>query len=331
MSNKERKKRIYVTTINAYCGGTIALATLCKTIRELGYDARLVILPYFPNKQVSCAIYVLECLFGNLKYFFKYCIKRAFALITPKANFLKSFHSYANILKIPGIKTQWHPFIARSNSIVIYSEDVFGNPLKCHHIVRWLLYYYDYTNDRNAYSPNDLFIAYRDVFNSTKLNPNKYLLTITYFNENLYRQYNFAERSGNCYIIHKGKNRTDLPTNFDGPVFNSNMSQEELVDMLNSYKYCFCYDSQSFYTIVAVVCGCIPIVVMEEGKTEVDYLSESENHYGVAFGNTQEQIGYAVQTRELCLKKIDYAEQNRYYTDNFISLLEKKYGMLEKI
>lgn len=321
--------KIYITTINGYCGGTIALTALCKTLRELGYDTELLILPYFPCKQISPSKYKRDCIFKNSRFLLKNLVKKILSHICPNALFAKKNKSAANILKIDGIKIKWFPFFDKDKSIVLYSEDIYGNPLDAKNVVRWLLYYYDYTNDSNAYSSNDLFIAYRGVFNNEQLNPNNYIVTISYFNNRLYRQYNFKERTGKCYVIHKGANRTDLPKVFDGPVFNS--SQEDLVDMLNNHKYCYCYDPQTFYMKIAAVCGCIPILVMEEGKTEKDYLSNSEHHYGIAYGGTPEQIQYAIETRDLLLKRLDYSSSNIKNAKILVSILEEKFGKIRKL
>ena len=109
------------------------------------------------------------------------------------------------------------------------------------------------------------------------------------------------------------------------------MSQEDLVNMLNTHKFCYSYDPQTFYNEIAVVCGCIPIVIMEKGKIDKDYLSKSENHYGIAYGDTPEQIEYAINTRDLCLKSLDYCESNRDNTRYLVSILEDRFGCIKKI
>lgn len=326
-----KAKTIYIATIIAYCGGTLALTILCQTLRSIGYDARLILLPYFPNKNISQKRFVIDYIFYLTKYFTKQFVKRIASYLFPNARFVKYYHTDAQILKIEGIKIRLNPFLLKSKSIVIYPEDVYGNPLDVDYVVRWLLYYYDYLGDRKAYDSNDLFIAYREIFNVASLNPNQHVVTISHFNNRLYRQYNFSQRSGRCYIVYKGCNRHDIPTQFDGPVFDSKMSQEELVEMLNTYEYCYCYDPQTFYMKIAAVCGCIPVLIMEKGKTERDYLSCNENHYGIAYGDTPEQIKYAIDTRKKLLEELDFTLQNKQNTMYLINILEDKYGQLKKL
>ena len=193
------------------------------------------------------------------------------------------------------------------------------------------MFHYPYKEGSKAYSPNDLFIAFREVFNSPHLNPNCYTIKLSYFDSKLYHQYNYDERSGCCYILRKGRKRADLPKIFDGPVFDDNMTQKELVKMFNEHKYCYSYDTQSFYNIIAAICGCIPIVVLEPGKTESDYLGADERHEGVAYGNTPEQIEYAIRSRDLLIKKLDFSEANKQNALHMVELLEERFGKIRKL
>ena len=230
-----------------------------------------------------------------------------------------------------GLSFHKNPSIDINNSIVIYPEVTYGNPLNAKFVVRWLMYFYPYSKSSDAYSTNDLFIAFREYFNDIDLNPNKLIITLNYFDSKLYRQYNFGQRKDKCYILRKGRKRKDLPKHFDGPVFDDNMSQHELVKMFNEYRYCYSYDTQTFYIAIAAVCGCIPIVVMEPGKCESDYLGPGEKHLGRAYGDSVEQIEYAKKTRDDLIKKLDYSAWNRVNAQALIELLEDKFGKVKRI
>ena len=120
--------KIYITTMTGYCGGTIALTALCKTLRELGYNTELLILPYFPNQTISSVRYKIDCILKNSKLIFKICLKKNLSWLFPNAAFSKRYKSTASILKIDGIKIKWLPFFNKNKSIVLYSEDIYGNP-----------------------------------------------------------------------------------------------------------------------------------------------------------------------------------------------------------
>lgn len=313
------KKKILIYNYMWCAGGTLVLSTLVKTLRECGINAEMLIAPWCDS-----SVYRKKSIFIKdwIKFIIAVILKRNFKGVT--------YYPHAS-LSVRGVKVKWLPIFSKKNTIVIYPEIVKGNPLKVKNVVRWLLYHYKFENDKTAYSSTDFFIAYRKIFNSSTLNPHNHTLKLYYFNKDLYKHYNFGERKGVCYILRKGKNRTDLPKTFDGPVYDDDMPQEELVKMFNEHAYCYIYDTQTFYAKIAAVCGCIPIVMLEKNKTERDYLSEEEKHYGVAYGNTKEQIEYAKSTRELLLKSLDYDEMNKQNVLNFIELLKERFGELKSI
>lgn len=320
-------KKIIIYNFEEYFGGTLVLSVLCKTLRDLGYDARTIFVPSscFSNANNSLCFFlrfwfvlIKRYVFHSLCFFLK--IEDKVIRQTP-------------VTTIDGLEIQYNPFFDKKESIVIYPEIVYGNPMLSKNVVRWLLFHYKYPLESRAYKDTDFFVAYRKIFNNIKLNPQEILLTINHFDRKLYRQYNFSERKGKCYIIRKGKYRDDLPQKFDGPCFDDNMSEEEVVKMFNEHKFCYCYDTQTFYSSIAAVCGCIPIVVLEAGKTELDYLSSEKEirHYGVAYGDSLEQINYAIETRDKLLNALDFDEKNKDNVSAFIELLEQKFGGVARL
>ena len=156
-------------------------------------------------------------------------------------------------------------------------------------------------------------------------------VTISYFDKEKYKQYNFGNREGNCYIIRKGHNRLDLPVDFDGPIIDYGTDEDEIVRILNNSKYCYDYDTQTFYTIIAAVCGCIPIIVLEPGKTKADYLKDATyNTVGIAFGTSREEIEHAISTRDLLLKRLDYSDRNEQNINLFIQYTSDRFGKITK-
>lgn len=322
-------KKIVIFNLLGYYGGPLMLSVLCATLRKLGYDARLYMAQDFVVEKGNEKCFRRKVASLNIKMSFKRSVVKLFP-------FMSTLFPYKggemSSVSIPGLAFQVFPCFNR-NTIMIYPEVIFGNPLFASNIVRWLLYHYKFEGVEGAYSIDDLFVAYREVFNSPTLNPQHRVLHMSYFDHNLYRQYNFTKRSGNCYIVRSSKvgNRTDIPASFDGPVFNDNMTQNEIVKMFNECEYCYSYDTQTFYMSIAAVCGCIPIVVMEPGKTERDYLAPGETHWGVAYGDSKEQIEYAKETRSLLIKSLDYAESNMENAKRFVEILESNYGKIRRL
>jgi len=197
---------------------------------------------------------------------------------------------------VPGCRRKYLPFVGE-DTIVVYPESVFGNFLHAKKTVRWLLNVNPFPeNTSEAYGENALFIAYRSVFNDPKLNPAGHTVEISYFDLDTYRQYNFGQRKGNCYIVRKGGNRPDLPKELDGIVIDR-LSEEDIVRVFNESEYCISYDPQTSYASIAALCGCTSVVIPEPGKGRGDYLSAEDDSSGIAFGFSEEEISYAKQTR----------------------------------
>lgn len=316
-------QRIIIVRPHSVSGGALVLTALCRLLRERGIDARLFDIHVEPTRRTKLwkfwsswikhilrfLIYPLLCRFNN-----------------PNSPRYKIYQTFLRE-PIEGVKLQWNPFFSRKNTVVLYPEKVYGNFLKARHVVRWLLYYNPYPNDEKAYGKDDLVIAFRSIFNDEKLNPKGYQLQISWFNNQLYRQYNYGKREGNCYIIRKGANRNDLPIHFDGPVIDS-LSEGEKVQVLNKCAYCYSYDLQTFYSAIAAICGCISVVVLEPGKEKEDYYSvaDLENQDGVAYGNTPEEIKRALATCDKLLEKVNFVAHNAREIDIFLALLQAKFN-----
>lgn len=296
-------------------GGAVVLHELCRRLRLMGYDAKIYYTEYFNYSDRNVVQW--------LKYVIKkilFLIKDTFFLIVVKImgkEKLKKysfFNGYA-YYQVEGCKRKIIPRVD-DETIVVYPEVVRGNILHAKNVVRWFLYHNLYLHDKKDYGINDLFITFRDVFNDWELNPDGKKVYLTYYDQNLYKQTNYGERKGNCYIIRKGINRCDLPDYFDGPVIDD-YSEIKKVEILNQCKYCYSYDTQTAYMRIAAMCGCIPIVMVERGKKREDYLKNDDRVYGVAYGDSKEEIKYAVQTK----KKL-FQELNKKTKDNEFNIIK---------
>lgn len=298
-----KKAKFVIVSTRQPDGGPIVLHKLCKMLDESGFDARIFLTgPLYYEKKYSFLFWT------------KWAVWTAMDLInTGLAKLIRSdkmenipfFRGYV-YSPVRGCKRKYLPFIDK-DTIVVYPEIVYGNFRHAEKVIRWFLYHNRY--DKKAYGEDDLFITFRDVFNDKELNPENKKVTINHFDLELYRQTNFGSRCGVCYVIRKGKDRDDLTDHYDGPIVD-NLSEYKKVEIFNSCKFCYLYDTQTAYGSVAALCGCIPVVIPEPGKSRNDYLKNGEKGYGVAYGETQEEIDFALQTKELLIKEFKEMEAN---------------------
>lgn len=303
-------KIILVSPLPIY-GGSLVIFELCALLRERHIDACVYLYNKIKttkrkNKLIKFMLFLYNLFFNTL-----FNIRVQLKFILEKTHFVKE--SYWPIKT----KLKFLPFFSK-NSIVLYPDVIYGNPLYATNVIRWFLFKNRFGGDANAYGKNDLFFSFREFFNDYSLNPSCKLLTINYFDKKLYKQTNFKKRTGVCYIIRKGKSRADLPKVFDGPVIDD-LSEKEKVEIFNQCKYCYDYDTQTFYSRIACICGCIPIIMMEPGKKKEDYIGSGDVTYGKAYGNSVEEIEYAIKTRQQVIDSLDYSERNNKNVDFFIA------------
>ncbi len=293
-------------------GGALALRTLCYELNMLGHDAKIYYVQGDNHK-------------GNRHFWIKqigYWITDSEKLVLhrlSKALFGEKHSLYQQYCynPVPGERRKWLPFIS-SNTVVLYPEIFKGNFLHAKNTVHWFLYFNRYKNDETAYQKKDLFFCYRKIFNDYSLNPDGKTMIFNFFDSQTYRQYNTQPRKGCCYIIRKGRRREDCPKSYKGPVIDA-WTESEKVKAFNTYQYCYFYDTQTFYTNVAAVCGCIPIVVLEPGKVKEDYLGKGDEALGVAYGDTPEEIAYALKTRGDVMDRIrQFDMKNRENAQYFV-------------
>jgi hypothetical protein len=309
-------KVVLVSPLPIY-GGSLVIFELCELLRERNVDARVYLYDKMKitrkrNPLIKFLLFVYNCFFNTL---FNIRIRLRFAL--ERGHLVKeSYWPIKTRLKL-------FPFFSKS-TVVLYPDVIYGNPLYATKVVRWLLSKNRFGKDAGAYGKNDLFFSYREFFNDYSLNPTCRLLTISYFDKKLYRQTNFGERTSVCYIIRKGRNRADLPKVFDGPVIDR-LPEKEKVEVFNQSKYCYDYDTQTFYSNIASVCGCIPIIMMEPGKRKEDYLGDGDVDYGRAYGDSAEEIEYATRTRRQLIDHLDFTKENRSNADYFVSEVRRHF------
>jgi hypothetical protein len=314
-------KKIIIVNSYVNYGGPIVLAELCRNLRKLGCDARLLMVPYFARQKVNNSRYKKYIVVFQLIALYNYIL---FKITGKERKDRYGIPFFFSLVK--GCKLQYHPFFNKSNSIVIYPEVVFGNPLDADNVVRWLLYNTKYKNLPGAYLKTDIFIAYREIFNDLSLNPNNYIIRQIYFDLDLYKRYNYGGRQGKCYIIRKGAKRPDLPISFDGPIIDK-LPEKEKVRIFNESEYCYCYDTQTAYSSIAAICGCKSIIIPEPGKSRKDYRGNENNPgYGIAYGDKKEEIEWALSTVDKLVESLDHTELNIKNAMDLINILKKHFN-----
>ncbi len=97
-----------------------------------------------------------------------------------------------------------------------------------------------------------------------------------------------------------------------------------MADVFNHCEYCISYDTKTFFYSAASICGCISIIVPENGESIEEWQPNAELRVGVAYGFDQEEIEHSLKTRDRLLKKYEVRMLNNgKAVDYFVSECEK--------
>ena len=238
-----------------------------------------------------------------------------------------------------GERIQWEKFsYLNNNTVVIYSQDTYLNPLGIPNVSRWMLYT-PQSHIAKTWKEDDFIFTYGDQ-PTLKENLNKTqgnLISMDFYLDTFVNK-NLETRKGFCHLLHKHTSpnaqsflhelsSTDLGGWKQKGVWNY-MAEE-----FNKHQYFITYDQLSFWPQVAALCGCIPIVMnppkhnnscYDPNTTPEYYRIENPlKKYGVAFGF--EDVEWAVKTQHLVrphLEKMD--NENKKTIGDFINFWEDK-------
>lgn len=207
----------------------------------------------------------------------------------------------------------WNQNEVPDSCVVIYPEIVKGNPLRAKHVVRWILNSPGrYKSDtQSTWGDSDLVYSFIDYFTSTLTRPVKGTLRCFV---NRFNKFNDCqkERSGTVYSTRKKGSKTldkhpqsavcidDMLTDFD-----------RLSSTFNSAITFYSYDSSTYYSLIAAMCGANSVVIPDKNVHREEWLSKSPTfRYGVAYGF--EDLEWSVKTKHLVKPYLQELERESY-------------------
>ena len=276
----------------AYCekvGGAVVLHKLCDILRRQGYDASLY--PF-----VTCFQLSDQHWFDTITLFLKQIFRVHLALFFGKFALNRNFDTpiYRGKLNI----------LNNDNTIVVYPETVCGNPLLAKNVVRWLLHQPGFHTGEISFARGDLLVKFNSAIKDVQLDgvsiASQELKVIHYPLEHYFRPSKVADRKGVAVCIRKGAGKKFV---HDEPaIVIDGLSHEDTGEILRTVKYFVSYDTYTAYSLFAVLCGCISIVVPDDNQTEEQWYPKVEDRWGIAYG--YDNIQFAEQTAELQVNRI---------------------------
>lgn len=196
------------------------------------------------------------------------------------------------------------------NTILIVSENDFRLEEFNFKTVRLLL---NFGKNIEKYKDTELIFQYGKSFTlGTKLE-NSHSIKPIIINLDFWKNLQCKRSDKPLILIKKGKikKETDfVPGIRLDNIINSESTRQtidfELLKYFNTHKTFITYDNETFYSVQAALCGAISIVIPDGRLTEDEWRNSNPiRKWGIAYGNNQDQIDFALSTIEELKKTIE--------------------------
>lgn len=292
------------------------------------YKRAIKIVVYSPPPNIKC---------GGITVIHN--LTRTLQILNPDINYLIYYNNYRKH-RNNFCTNYFNPFWMDDRTIVIYPEIVSGNPLKAQNVVRWILLDLGIEMPPNHYESwgtNDIVYHWEP----SRLSNTKQLVNI-WLNPDIKLTKPVANRNNSCYGLKKmqwipnklHENGITLFHNHHDKCID-HMSMPQIVQTFNNTQRFYCYDPNTFYSIMAPLCGCITILHPMYGITKENYFQSRILHhhasgftfdYGIAYGNDQFEIEKALETVKDAPEKFAYL--NSLYQQTVNSFLTDMINMI---
>lgn len=284
---------IYAPPYKDDSGGIIVLHKLCHLLNELGHQAYL-----WPNQ------------FGVRPTLWKK-IKRSLKK-TP-------YHTNSEYNTPIANKSLFY-----EDSIVVYSEVDYGNPLAAKNVVRWLLHKPGFHTGEVNYGKDELTFFFDDYCLEPGLPVDAENKLFVLSLNSCYRPEGSEQRSGSCYMMRKGKGRK-IVHDLSDSVQIDGLSHYETARIFRKSKYFFSYDELTLYSQYAALCDCISVVIPDKFNCREEWVEKHPiSKYGIAYG--LDDIEHAIQTRHKVAEYFkDLEEESRKSVVRFADVAVNHY------
>ena len=139
----------------------------------------------------------------------------------------------------------------RKDSVVVYSESVWGNPLCAHHVVRWVLNKPGQQGGETHFSANELVFSW-----SSQYHPSPHRLRLDVIDRDLFRDTG-EERTTDAVFVYKGGYVRETPELRGLPVITMNYParRKDLAALLRRTRILYTHDLHTALVDEAIACG----------------------------------------------------------------------------
>jgi len=197
-------------------------------------------------------------------------------------------------------------------TVAIYPEVTLGNPLNTRYVVRWILCKLGINCPHDIYKTwgkDDLVYHYGTFDTDKNINQYNLLFPLTLSPQLINKG---ESRSGYCHVIrkaHKFHKNLECIHPSDSLLLDDNLTRDRLIEILNTKEYVISYDPYCYIACMAVLCGCIAIVIPLEDGSKTQWLKSSP--FSLVLEQSGETdlngIAYGLEELERATKTLDRA------------------------
>jgi hypothetical protein len=164
------------------------------------------------------------------------------------------------------------------NGVVVYTDNISGNPLRFTNVVRWFL---AYTNPAPEHELSFSFNIAHNITSTTKHN----LMMCEI--EPYFKLPDVENRTQKCYRVGKGHGWPLIPIT-NGCIeitYSCPNTRQELASLLQSSSVMYTYDHQTILITEALLCGCPVVIIGCKDENKKNVASNLMWKYGTGFYN----------------------------------------------
>lgn len=313
----------------------IFIYTTPPDINSGGVTNLFLLLEIFKKKQISAFLCPILKNIQTLQFYSPFNNKTIEEITQQEID--NYFNSTNSIFKESIVNVE---ALKRRDNIVIYTEDVEGNPAEQKYVVRWLLFFphpnsaktYSFETDYICFYSNYIFNLYDNLCENCNMHnyikpnidkPN--ILRVFHFKKDCYKNLDIT-RDGDCFLVRKGYPPATFIgySNYHGyssKIISENtqhgfelvdwgITHDNMISLFNKKKLFLSHDPFTFTNIIASLCGCHSVITKIPNLSKEDWQnSDPFNKYGIAYG---------IDDVENAMKTCDKVEEHIYnmYLEN---------------
>lgn len=173
------------------------------------------------------------------------------------------YDAYLTVASSSGWNTPCFQGNIGDDCVAIYPEIVFGNPIGCKKVIRWVLNKPGKIGGPTEYDKTDYIYAFHKMFYPVD---NDHVLLLPVIETDIFKDKHLDRGQAVCYIG-KGGNTPRIPETIGllEITRGTALNPENLCNILNQSSVMYCYDNITAMTEIARLCGC-PVCIIPDGE-----------------------------------------------------------------